>query len=299
MGLANLVPGISGGTMLLATGVYRSFVDAVAQVTSFRWNAGGFFTLALIGGGAVVAILAGAGLIAELVQTSRWATFSVFIGLTLGGIPLLRRLVGRWQPASVIGCILGMAAMAALAFAPPAGAAGASSIALLALAGALGGAAMVLPGLSGAYLLLILGQYVAVLGAIEAAKSGDVATAAQVLVPVGIGAAVGVVGISNFMRWLLQRHPVPTHGFLLGLLAGAVLGLWPFMMPQPPKAGDIIRGEVVTQTQVDSNAIEMKHWPLAAFTPTGGQAFGAIALILVGFGASAAIGRMGEAKPRR
>ena len=171
---------------------------------------------------------------------------------------------------------------------------GASNTLLLALAGLLCGAAMVLPGLSGAYLLLILGQYVLVLTAVESLQSGAVAEAVPVLIPVSVGAVVGIVGVSNAMRWLLRSHPHPSHGFLLGLLAGAVFGLWPFAAPRAPQVGEIIRGQAVTQAQVDATSIETSHWPLEHVAPSGRQLLAAFGLILAGFAASASIGRLGS-----
>ncbi|MCH2138787.1 MAG: DUF368 domain-containing protein [Phycisphaerales bacterium] len=297
MGLANLVPGVSGGTMLLASGVYRAFVEAVADLTAFRWGLKPLVTLTVIALGAVLAIVAGAGIVRDLVETSRWGMYSVFIGLTLGGIPLVWSLTKPWRPTSVVGCLVGLAAMVVLALLPVGTGDSQGHWVLLLIAGLLGGAAMVLPGLSGAYLLLLLGQYLVVLGAIEALEAGAWSTAATTLIPVGIGAAGGVIGVSNLMRWLLREHPHGTHGVLLGLLAGAVFGLWPFVQPRPPVAGDVIRGSVVTQAQMDNATIEARHWPEATFTPTGGQVCGSLALILAGFAASATLGRLGSGTP--
>ena len=123
---------------------------------------------------------------------------------------------------------------------------------------------------------------------------GAVADALPVLIPVGVGAAIGIVGVSNVMRWLLRRHSHPTYGFLLGLLAGAVFGLWPFAAQREPQVGEVIRGQVVTQAQIDATSIEMRHWPVERITPSGGQLMGAFGLMLVGFAASAGIGRLGS-----
>ncbi|MCH2135967.1 MAG: DUF368 domain-containing protein [Phycisphaerales bacterium] len=294
MGLANLVPGISGGTMLLACGVYRRFVDAVARVTTFRWSMQALAVLAVIATGAGAAILLGAGLVSELVIENRWGTFSVFLGLTLGGIPLVWSLVKPWRTSSIITCLIAVLAMALLAFAPASlGAQAGSNWVLLFIAGLLGGAAMVLPGLSGAYLLLILGQYVVILSSIEMLlEGGSMGEAMRVLVPVGCGAVVGIVGISNLMKWLLQRFPHGTHGFLLGLLAGAVFGLWPFYEYRTPDVGQVIRGQEVTQDWIDTPK-NRKHWPTAVFSPSGGQVAGAFALGLIGFAGSVSIGRLG------
>ena len=87
MGLANLVPGISGGTMLLAAGVYPNFISAIAEVTTLRFKARSLVVLATIAGSAGLAILLGAGAMKTLVVEERWMMYSLFIGLTLGGIP--------------------------------------------------------------------------------------------------------------------------------------------------------------------------------------------------------------------
>ena len=89
MGLANLVPGISGGTMLLAAGVYPGFISAIAEVTTFRFRFRSLILLASVVGSAALAILLLAGSVKDLVVDHRWIMYSLFIGLTLGGVPLV------------------------------------------------------------------------------------------------------------------------------------------------------------------------------------------------------------------
>ena len=233
MGLANLVPGISGGTMLVASGVYTAFIQAVAEITTFRFRFRSIVMLASITVGAVVVIALLAGPVNYLVSTHRWIMYSLFIGLTLGGVPIVWRMARPSTPAVYGGAAVGFAAMALMAFASTSSA-GQGSALMLVIAGIAGASAMILPGVSGAYLLLVLGQYEVILGAIDQLKqglSGDralVASAMTVVIPVGIGVAVGVVGISNLVRWTLRRFEKPTLGVLLGLLFGSVVGIWPF-----------------------------------------------------------------------
>jgi len=303
MGLANLVPGISGGTMLLAAGVYRRFVDAVARITTFRWSVDSIITLAIIAAGAGAAIVLGAGLIRDLVHEHRWVMYSLFLGLTLGGVPLLWGLVRPITPAAVGGFIGGLVVMVVLAMLQwsdvggGAGAADAGGWWLHLIAGLAAGSAMVLPGLSGSYVLLILGQYLVVLGAVEGMKEvvrwgGDVSEPLSVIIPVGIGAVIGVVGVSNAVKWFLENAKKATLGVLLGLLIGAVLGLWPFMAPQQPEVGEVIRGRAVTAEMLDSG-IKPEHWRTELFGPSAGQVASAVALILVGFACSVGIGLLG------
>ncbi len=239
MGLANLVPGISGGTMLLAVGIYPQFIGGVAEISTFRFRPRVILMLACVGGAAVVGVAGGAGLVSGALDRAPWAMYSLFIGLTLGGVPLLWRAVQPLDRTIVISAATAILIMAILAQGgvEPAAAAGerAGATVLLVIAGAAGGAAMILPGVSGAYLLLILGQYRTIIDAVAAAadgaRGGDVAAAVAataVLAPVAVGVAVGIIGVSNLVKMLLARYERATHGFLLGLLLGAVLGLWPF-----------------------------------------------------------------------
>jgi putative membrane protein len=233
MGLANLVPGISGGTMLVAAGVYTAFIQAVAEITTFRFRFRSIVMLASITVGAVVVIASLAGPVNYLVSTHRWVMYSLFIGLTLGGVPIVWRMARPATPAVFGGAVVGFAVMALMAFARTSSS-GEGSAVMLVIAGIAGASAMILPGVSGAYLLLVLGQYEVILGAIDQLKqglSGDralILSAMTVVIPVGIGVAIGVVGISNLVRWTLRRFEKATLGVLLGLLFGSVVGIWPF-----------------------------------------------------------------------
>ena len=244
MGLANLVPGISGGTMLLAAGIYPRFIEAVADTTRLRLRLQPLLLLCLVGGAGGLAILLLAGVLRDLVIHYRWIMYSAFIGLTLGGVPLIWRLAQPAARAFWGGTAGGFAAMAALALlqsGPAASGTGSSGPLLLVVAGAAGAAAMILPGLSGGYLLLVLGQYEPILGAIDQVLEGlrglsarAVLEAAGVLLPVLVGIAVGATVISNAVRFVLRRFRDATLGVLMGLLLGAVVGLWPFEDPASP-----------------------------------------------------------------
>ena len=244
MGLANLVPGISGGTMLLAVGIYPRFIEAVADTTRLRLRLQPLLLLALVAVSGGLAILLLAGLLRDLVVHQRWIMYSAFIGLTLGGMPLVWRLAQPAASAFWSGTAGGFAAMAALTLlqtGPTAAGTPTSGPLLLAIAGAAGAAAMILPGLSGGYLLLVLGQYEPILGAIDQVLEGlrgldarAVMEAAGVLLPVLVGIAVGATLISNAVRFALRRFRQATLGALMGLLLGAVVGLWPFEDPASP-----------------------------------------------------------------
>ena len=302
MGLANLVPGISGGTMLLAAGVYPAFVDSIAELSTLKLRVRPVAILAIIAGSALLAILLLAGLMKSLVIEHRWAMYSLFIGLTLGGVPLVWRLARPATPGLVVGALVAFLLMAIMAFGGELDSDGsARNLPVLFLSGLAGASAMILPGVSGGYLLLLLGQYENILGAVDQVKRGllasggpDVALlldAAWVVAPVGLGVVAGVVGVSNGLRWLLRSYEKPTLGALLGLLFGAVVGLWPFYQPVAPQAGDVVNGEVLTATSVAE--VDLEDWRVERFDPSGTQVAGAIGLVLFGLGATLAVDRIG------
>jgi len=330
MGLANLVPGISGGTMLLAAGVYPRFIQAVADLSALRFSKNAILTIACIAGCAVAAIVGLAGLVKDLVIDHRWVMYSLFIGLTLGGVPVVWKLItqnGKRADSRVwIGATLGLIGMAALAVfqMQQTGGAENAGIIMMLLAGIAGASAMILPGVSGGYLLLVLGVYVPILSAIdafkEALKAGDLAAmlspGLQVVLPVGVGVLVGVAGVSNGLKWALARYERQTLGVLIGLLVGAVVGLWPYQAPKAPQNGDLIKGQTVIWTQsteTDLNTpnalsltfsktgelVDTEDWPTAFFRPTGPHIGGALGLIVLGFGATFLIAKFGDTKPKK
>lgn len=306
MGLANLVPGISGGTMLLAAGVYPTFISSIAQITTLRIKLRPVLTLGTIALSAVIAIVLLAGTLRTLVIEERWMMYSLFIGLTLGGLPLVWRLAKPASPAVFLGAAIAFAGMVWMSFGGTAAGSDNARFGLLLLSGLAGASAMILPGVSGGYLLLLLGQYEPILGGVDTLKRGILGAegtpgmnlelilqSMEIIVPVGLGVLVGIVGVSNLLRWLLNRFEKLTLGLLLGLLVGSVVGLYPFQAPVPPEAGFLYHGEILTGA--DLGRVDPEDWPLARFAPSAGQGLGAVALILLGLAATLAVDRIGRA----
>jgi len=308
MGLANLVPGISGGTMLLAAGVYPQFIGSIAELTRLKVRLPSVVVLGTIAVSALTAIALMSGTVRDLVVNHQWVMYSVFIGLTLGGLPVVYALARPMRRATWVGAVVGFVVMAGIAVAQQMGlgasdAEGGTLVGLF-LAGAAGAAAMVLPGISGSYLLLVLGQYVHILDAIDAAKdavsAGDWAAALatwRVVVPVGLGVVAGIVGVSNLLKWVLARFEHATYGVLMGLLVGAVVGLWPFQERIAPKPGDVIKGAVVTAENAAS--FKPKDWSAKPFTPSAMQIAGCAGLIVGGFVVTLGVARMSSGSRSR
>jgi putative membrane protein len=312
MGLANLVPGISGGTMLLAAGVYPAFIAGIAEVTTLRFRLPSLLLLGSVATTAALAILLLAGTVKDLVQDHRWIMYSIFIGLTLGGVPLIWRMARPASAALFVAAAASFGLMVLMAMTGTSAAGGGErNLFLLGLSGLAASSAMILPGVSGGYLLLLLGQYEPILGTIDQIKRGLLGDAASgagpdlalildamvVMVPLGLGIVAGVVGVSNLLRWLLGRYEKATLGALLGLLLGAVVGLWPFQEGRPPEPGELVKGRVVSAENAES--FDVDDWPVIRFDPTGGQIAGALGLIGAGLVATTLIGRLGGEQSAR
>jgi len=306
MGLANLVPGISGGTMLLASGVYPRFIKAIAEITTFRFKMPSMTVLVCVVFAAFSAILLLAGVVKDLVVDHRWVMYSLFIGLTFGGIPIIWKMLKPAKKSAWTGAIIGFIIMAAVALLQQtkygASGDGTTNIFMMFIAGVAGASAMILPGISGGYLLLVLGQYVPILSAVdafkEALKAGEMAQVMSigfsVVLPVGIGVVIGVVAISNLLRIMLKKYEKATLGFLLGLLLGAVIGLWPFQQGVKPQIGDTVKGQVVTAESLIE--LEAEDYPTAFFKPTTKQVTGSLGLIMIGLACTFVIAKIGGDK---
>ncbi len=308
MGLANLVPGISGGTMLLAAGIYPRFIEALADLSALRFRKGSLMVLGLVGVAAALAILLGAGVVKDAVIEHRWAMYSLFIGLTLGGVPVLWKMAKPVSSGFWTGMALGLLLMAALAWMQLYGAASRDpneGVVMMFVAGVAGASAMILPGVSGGYLLLVLGAYVPILSAIDALKDALRANAlasayepiTQVIVPVGLGVGIGILVISNLIKVVLQRYEQPTLGVLMGLLVGAVFGLWPFQRGVPPQAGDVFKGRVLTAESLAE--ISPDKYPTELYAPTFTNVMMAVGLIGLGYLITTLVAQVGGAEPRR
>jgi len=336
MGLANLVPGISGGTMLLASGVYPRFIAAIGELTTLKFRKASIIVLGSVVVAAMTAILLLAGTVKSLVVDHRWVMYSIFIGLTLGGVPVVWRLIQnphspenpvhedqydrpRGMRAVWVGALIGFVGMAVLALFQSSGAAGDThrdGFIFLLFAGIAGASAMILPGVSGGYLLLVLGVYVPILAGIDMFKNGlkakDTAVIMDVgmgvVLPVGLGVVIGVVRVSNLLRWLLKHYEKATLGVLLGLLVGAVVGLWPFQHAAEPVEGQIIKGQAIRYGHPEGvktdliepfwyfaqsgEPVDAEDLPTAFFTPSAGQVGGAFGLIALGLGTTLLIDRL-------
>ena len=240
MGAADIVPGVSGGTVALVLGIYNRLVSAISRfdrqalgmLTARRWTAAAEhvdlrFVVAL-GCGIATGIGGLSFVMKKLLDDHLQPTYAVFFGLILGSGVLVARGVARWNPANIAALIAGVA-VAWLVVGLDALQSPPDTLWYLFFCGTVGICAMILPGISGSFILLLLGRYSHVTGLIRSILKGDWSVQAFVEVSVFCcGCLFGLLAFSRVLRWLLSHHATVTMATLCGLMLGSLRKLWPF-----------------------------------------------------------------------
>lgn len=230
MGAADVVPGVSGGTVAFITGIYDELLQSLAQLPKAvwlllrgriaeAWQCANATFLLVLASGILLSVLSLARLITGLLETQPIALWSFFFGLILVSTHIVLREVGRWSLAPVISALLGGLFAWWITVMAPVHLAG-TPLSLF-LAGAVAICAMILPGISGSFILVLLGLYSVVLGAV---KQLDL----LVLVIFASGCLSGLLCFSKLLNWLLQRWRDITLAFLAGLMVGSLNKVWPW-----------------------------------------------------------------------
>lgn len=237
MGAADIVPGVSGGTMAFILGIYEELIEAISLFGQkvfwtdiFHGKVHHAFTLpkwgflCSVGGGIALAILTLAAPLEYLLAKNPVAVWSFFFGLVLASVFVVAARIRRWSVvlfiAVLIGTVLAYLLVGLVPVETP------SSPWFLFVCGAVAICAMILPGISGAFLLVLLGKYAFILSAVN---NRDVAPLAYV----GAGAGIGIVAFSQVLRWLFHTHHDSTVAVLMGLMIGSLRKIWPW------KIGDV------------------------------------------------------------
>ena len=231
MGAADLVPGVSGGTVALITGIYDELLQSISAVSwglVQTWRDKGLrgvmhtlnapFLIALVAGiGASIVALS--GLLHHLLEYHKAPLFAFFFGLVAASIPLVGREISQRNAAHTILFIAGAAITFIVGSLPPLEVE--PSLVYLFVCGAVAACAMILPGISGSFILLLLGVYSAVIGAL---KELDL----MVIVTVGAGVVTGLLGFSKGLKALLASARTRVMATLTGFLLGSLQALWPW-----------------------------------------------------------------------
>jgi putative membrane protein len=242
MGAADSVPGVSGGTIALIANIYDELLGSIRSInlTALRllFTAGplaafkainGRFLLTL-GLGVLGALLLSANLVLWLLEHAFTYIMCFFNGLILASVLYVAGQVPRWTAGRLLWLLLGLLFGIGLALLPPLS--GFDSLLFYFFCGALAICAMILPGISGSFVLLLLGAYEPVLTALTAFDW-------SVIVVFAAGCGCGLLSFSHVLHWLLQQHRAPTLAGLLGILAGSLYSIWPWRREAVDAAGQL------------------------------------------------------------
>jgi putative membrane protein len=231
MGAADIVPGVSGGTVAFITGIYDRLLASIrafdlqcvrlvmrADIKMAWEHVDGNFLSALLLGIAT-SILTLAQLVSWLLHTYPVQLWAFFFGLVLASAMVLLRQIDRWNTARVLSLVCGVAIALWVALSPIVN----LDIGLTGvfLSGFIAICAMILPGISGSFILVLLGMYATVLSAL---KSFDL----LFMTVFAAGAVAGLMVFSRFLHWLLQRAHSATMATLTGFLFGSLVVVWPW-----------------------------------------------------------------------
>ena len=234
MGSADVVPGVSGGTVALVVGIYPRLVanirdgsKALGSFSRLQFSAGWErlkeiewrFLVPLLAGIAV-ALVSLAGLVKTLLEDHPVEMAALFFGLVAASVLVARRMVAQWDWLR-LGIMIGVAIIAFIVLGYRSGEADTPATWIFFFAGAFAISAMILPGVSGSFLLVMLGMYEAVLGAVNDREI-------VMLLVFVIGAVVGLAVFSSVLHWALRTHPNTVMAAITGLLLGSLRVLWPW-----------------------------------------------------------------------
>ena len=239
MGAADVIPGVSGGTIAFIMGIYDEFVGSIARIDSqavhfllkgrfkeFWKHINGGFLLSIVAG-IGFSVVALAGLMQNLLSHYPIQTWAFFFGLIVASSIFILRGISGWKVREaaflILGVVMGVVVCTLSPTQTP------EALWFIFLSGAIAICAMVLPGISGSFILLILGKYQYIMGCISNLVSGVDFWANLTIMAVFLaGAVTGILGFSKFLHWLLARWNKETLIVLAGFIIGSLVKVWPW-----------------------------------------------------------------------
>ena len=289
MGAANVIPGVSGGTIALITGIYERLINAIKQcdLNALKLFFSGKFSamwthidgtwLAALLTGVAISIITLAKLFEFLLENHEQYTLAFFFGLILLSIVYVARDIKNWSATTVVSLIVGTVIAVAIATLAPASEN--DSVWYVFVCGVIAISSMILPGLSGSFVLILMGNYALVLGAISTFNL-------SVLIPMAFGCAFGLIAFSHILSWVFKRYADQTLALMTGFVVGSLVIIWPW------KQATMATVERVGKPPKE--IIESYQWLLPSFTNSG--TWLAIGLMILGALCIAAMNRFANQK---
>ncbi len=285
MGMAEVVPGVSGGTIAFVTGIYERLLQSITAFgpglvpvyKSAGWSGlwteiqGGFLLNLLVG----MALGLGVGVFAItfLIEAYPPVVWAFFFGLILASAWYIGRMVAPWTYAEIAAVVIGFAIALAIVMGAPAQ--GNTSLWFVFVSGAIAISALLLPGVSGSFILLLMGMYSYVVPSVKELLSGN-SGALPVVVVFGLGCLTGLVTFSRVLKYLFEKYPQVTLALLTGFMLGSLYKLWPWRVVTA-YATDGAGAVIVDEAGVRKVLTEAPVWPATYVAEVGEPALLAVA----------------------
>jgi len=306
MGMAEVIPGVSGGTIAFITGIYEKLIHTIKAflgTTVWRtlsrdgfsetWKAGnlGFLLPLLLGMGA--GLVSGVFLISDLLERYPPIVWAFFFGLIIASAIFVGRQIEKWSLQHVAAVAL--AAIVAYLITTVSPAEGPQTAWFVFLSGAIAISALILPGVSGSFILLLLGMYQFVIGSVKEFLQTFSFDTLIVIFFFGLGCLVGLGTFSRILSWMFKHYRDLTLATLTGFMIGSLNKIWPWRKPvlAMTESGEIVRpGPGV---EMDKIIQEVNQLP-AQYAAEVGEPFlwGALVMMLIGFSIVFVLERVGS-----
>lgn len=260
MGAADVVPGVSGGTIAFISGIYQELIDSINNVNlsvlktlkkdglKAAWEqVNGSFLLALLSG-IGISILTFSKVITHLLETQPILVWSFFFGLIIASITLIWKEITSWKLVDILFLLIGITVSYYITIARPVSSP--DSYWYLFLSGFIAIIAMILPGISGAFILLLMGSYETVIGTINTFREGLTTANSEILISAllklgvfAVGAIIGLKSFSKILHWMFAHHKNTTLTLLVGFMVGSLNKVWPWKQVLETRTNS--HGEVV------------------------------------------------------
>lgn len=238
MGVAEAIPGVSGGTIAFITGIYERLLDAIRHILDpsllALWRREGLKAvwkkidgnfLLLLGGGMLLGLVTAIFSITGLLEHYPPVVWAFFFGLIVASAVYIFRQVAHWKPLEILLLLVGTVAAYYLSVLNPLS--GSEQLWMVFLSGAIAISALILPGISGSFILILLGMYPIVLTAMRSLLSGDLSQL-PTFAAFGLGCLAGLALFSRLLTYTFRRYPHPTLALLTGFMIGSLNKLWPW-----------------------------------------------------------------------
>ncbi len=245
MGAADVVPGVSGGTIAFISGIYKELIDSINNVNLSAlktlkkdglkpaWEqVNGSFLLALVIG-IGISVLTFSKVITHLLDTQPILVWSFFFGLIIASITLIWKEITHWKLVDILFLLIGITVSYYITIARPVSSP--DSYWYLFLSGFIAIIAMILPGISGAFILLLMGSYETVIGTINTFREGLTTANSEILISAllklgvfAVGAIIGLKSFSKILHWMFEHHKNTTLTLLIGFMMGSLNKVWPW-----------------------------------------------------------------------